>query len=339
MMLDVFTEPDTVTCILCRATVSIRKGNKARFFNHISHDHEVHYDMDLFFVVSFLSEVQKETVIDIISKKFDKKERSIKPKDLGENKMQHDESMNHNTQTEVQMTERESSLPKTENHESLDEVSTTQTEVQMTVEESSIPKTENHESLDEVSTLKTEKAPLDVEADLSDDLETCSTCDMILPRKLMQSHINIKHTLGLYEKIQCKICTKKVTKQIFKMHMKRVHKIPYSELQDKADFGESQVDNSTTDKNVEDTESLSLYTKCKLCFKTVKNSGYKRHLKSVHTGNLFNCPLCYLGFKEERCKNQHLVRVHKDEEYLMNLNREPNFSEADCTVNCPNCHV
>ena len=36
MMLDIFTEPDTVTCILCRATVSIRKGDKARFFNHIS---------------------------------------------------------------------------------------------------------------------------------------------------------------------------------------------------------------------------------------------------------------------------------------------------------------
>ena len=84
-MLDIFTEPDTVFCILCRATVSVRKGDKARFFNHISLDHEVHYDMDLFYVVSFLSEAQKETVINIISKKFDRKERSIKPKDVGEN--------------------------------------------------------------------------------------------------------------------------------------------------------------------------------------------------------------------------------------------------------------
>ena len=121
------------------------------------------------------------------------------------------------------------------------------------------------------------------------------------------------------------------------MHMKRVHKIPYSQLQYQAEMGDSQVDDATANRNVEDTESVSLYTKCKLCFKTVKNSGYKRHLKSVHSGNLFHCPLCYLGFKEERCKNQHLVKVHKDEEYLMNLNREPNFSEADCTVNCPNC--
>ena len=70
MMLDIFTEPDTVTCILCRATVSIRNGDKARFFNHISLDHEVHYDMDLFFVVSFLNSDQKNTVIDIINEKL-----------------------------------------------------------------------------------------------------------------------------------------------------------------------------------------------------------------------------------------------------------------------------
>ena len=66
-MLDTFTQPETVTCVLCRATVSIRKGDKARFFNHISLDHEVHYDMDLFYVVSFLTQTQRSNVIDIIS--------------------------------------------------------------------------------------------------------------------------------------------------------------------------------------------------------------------------------------------------------------------------------
>ena len=83
-MVSPFSPPPSLTCILCRATISIRKGDKARFFSHISHDHEVHYDMDLFFVVSFLSEAQKETVINIISKKFDRKDKSTNPKDFGE---------------------------------------------------------------------------------------------------------------------------------------------------------------------------------------------------------------------------------------------------------------
>ena len=65
-----FTAPQAVTCVLCRATVSVRKGDKARFFNHISHDHEVHYDMELFYVLSYLDEKEKETVVSLINQKL-----------------------------------------------------------------------------------------------------------------------------------------------------------------------------------------------------------------------------------------------------------------------------
>ena len=70
MQLDVFTAPQAVTCVLCRATVSVRKGDKARFFNHISHDHEVHYDMELFYVLSYLGDTQREAAVTIINQKF-----------------------------------------------------------------------------------------------------------------------------------------------------------------------------------------------------------------------------------------------------------------------------
>ena len=65
-----FMAPQAVTCVLCRATVSVRKGDKARFFNHISHDHEVHYDMELFYVLSYLDEKEKETVVSLINQKL-----------------------------------------------------------------------------------------------------------------------------------------------------------------------------------------------------------------------------------------------------------------------------
>ena len=70
MQLDVFTAPQAVTCVLCRATVSVRKGDKARFFNHISHDHEVHYDMELFYVLSYLGDTQREAAVTIINQRF-----------------------------------------------------------------------------------------------------------------------------------------------------------------------------------------------------------------------------------------------------------------------------
>ena len=320
MMLDIFTEPDTVTCILCRATVSIRKGDKARFFNHISIDHEVHYDMDLFYVVSFLSEAQKDTVINIISKKFDRKEKSNnnKPKDDEESKKQ---------QT---------------------------TEIQLTDTKTSIPKKENTDLAEEVLILKPEKDPLDVEETNHDDdtnttnieafvtnandEEKCSTCDLMLPKKVMQAHINIEHKLQYYTKYTCKICMKTMNKQNYKRHMKLVHKISNSQLQAACrDQGENDsrisshvVDESTLNKETE-------HTTCKLCFRTLKKSTFQRHMK-LHSGQTScRCPLCYIRFSEERGRNHHFVTVHKDEEHLLNSNREPNFSEADCNVFCPDC--
>ena len=106
----------------------------------------------------------------------------MKPQDFGENEKQHDDSTHQNIKT---------------------------------LKDSSIiiPKTENNENLEEVAILKTEKDPLDIdetiletssstniEANLNEDEERCSTCEMILPKKLMEAHINIEHTLGLYEK-------------------------------------------------------------------------------------------------------------------------------------------
>ena len=70
MRLNIIGEPDKVTCILCRATVSHRNGDKARFLKHISIDHEVHYDTDLIYVVSFLSNDQKNMLINLISEQI-----------------------------------------------------------------------------------------------------------------------------------------------------------------------------------------------------------------------------------------------------------------------------
>ena len=35
-MMAEFERPNVVVCILCKGSVSVRKGDKTRFFNHIS---------------------------------------------------------------------------------------------------------------------------------------------------------------------------------------------------------------------------------------------------------------------------------------------------------------
>ena len=75
-MLSQFDKPPIIICVLCRGSVSVRKGDKSRFYNHISQDHEVHYDMELFFTLSYLEEQEKETFITVMNKKIDNKKQT-----------------------------------------------------------------------------------------------------------------------------------------------------------------------------------------------------------------------------------------------------------------------
>ena len=61
-MITGFSAPQTVICILCKAWVSVKKGDKTRFFHHVSNDHEVHHDFDLIFSFSKLNEQDKHTI-------------------------------------------------------------------------------------------------------------------------------------------------------------------------------------------------------------------------------------------------------------------------------------
>ena len=69
-MLSDFTAPPTVTCFLCKAWISVKKGDKSRFFNHLSSDHEVHFDMTLLYVISYMTEKEKDTVIGLMNQRL-----------------------------------------------------------------------------------------------------------------------------------------------------------------------------------------------------------------------------------------------------------------------------
>ena len=71
-MLTEFSRPKTVTCILCRGSVSVKKGDKTRFFSHISHDHEVHHDLELLFALSFMTVNEKEKVINLMKARIER---------------------------------------------------------------------------------------------------------------------------------------------------------------------------------------------------------------------------------------------------------------------------
>ena len=62
-MLHQFTPPPTVTCFLCKAWISVKEGDKSRFLHHVSSDHEVHFDLELLYVLSTMKEGQREAIL------------------------------------------------------------------------------------------------------------------------------------------------------------------------------------------------------------------------------------------------------------------------------------
>ena len=66
-MLSEFSKPKAIVCLLCQAWVSVRRGDKTRFFQHVSSDHEVHFDLELLFSLSSLRQTQKRTVVATIN--------------------------------------------------------------------------------------------------------------------------------------------------------------------------------------------------------------------------------------------------------------------------------
>ena len=66
-MLSEFSKPKAIVCLLCQAWVSVRKGDKTRFFQHVSSDHEVHFDLELLFSLSSLQQTQKRSVVATIN--------------------------------------------------------------------------------------------------------------------------------------------------------------------------------------------------------------------------------------------------------------------------------
>ena len=276
--------------------------------------------MELFYVVSFLSKAQKDTVINIISKKFDKKEKSNKnkQKEPVEHEKQYDDS-NQKPSTEIQDSKTQSDSPKTERDETLEEILILKTE----------------EAKDPLNIDETIHEPIS-STKQKDDEEKCNFCDMILPKKVMHAHYNIEHKPRLSKRFSskictCKICKKKVSRHSYKRHMRLVHKISNSQLEASGDQAESDEDIHS-----KETENKLVNIKCKICFMTVSKRTLSRHMRE-HSGYLISCPLCYISLTDKRWKNKHIATVHKDEEHLLNTDRDPNFSKDDCHVFCPDC--
>ena len=347
MQLDVFTAPQAVTCVLCRATVSVRKGDKARFFNHISHDHEVHYDMELFYVLSYLDEKEKETVISLINQKLlgnsnqgsDKEDEFTDTLDAGN--MSSDEGIDQSTG---------SSESQAENHSEESEIT-----IEETAEEESQSRVKevNHSTKNggtPVNSTKTISRPKTIE---------CKFCEKrVREGSNMSRHMKIVHNIGKseLEKLKLTVDDKIRALNKSKIQLQNVKKEPIEntnkssmEIPQDSPLLAKPIESvlkmiQDNDRNKVETNNATPranedgYRNCKICFIKVKNTYYKRHLQTVHSGRLHPCALCYFSFCRKDNLKHHHETVHKDDLHFLDEEKNPKFSKSECKFQCSKCN-
>ena len=343
MILDIFTEPETVTCVLCRATVSIRKGDKARFFNHISHDHEVHYNMNLFYVVSFLSQEQIETVIDIIDRVKDQSEESQEDDTLQESSELSEETADKVAdQDEEEEAEAEERNIKKEEHfddQGQEEVSEKEHSapylqiIKKHYQSTNFDLNNTKEGEEEVTTSCTEEASKKANDLLSPSKrkQKCSECNLFVSKKNMGIHMKSKHKAPTqangHEVIPCSLCDKRLRRDNLKRHLNIVHKIGKAE-QKKLNLDEiegkkspEKVSNCSAEKDVEIKRET-------LDFASIIINKIKANESPKKEGNtsVRKCKLCSKIIK--RTYYRRHLRRHKNDKSKANHNESKILQNA-----------
>ena len=326
--------PTAVTCILCHATVSVRKGNKERFLSHVNHDHEVHYDTELLYALSFMTEQEKQTVINIMHKRMSDTEEAVE---------------------DSKVVEREAVI-------SLEESVILDTSTEDITEPETPPANTEEEKV-----VKTEP-PVKIERKQKQSNKVqCPKCDVMVPKKTLKIHLKLKHfltTAGLSGRYtSCKFCDKMMRKDSLARHLRQVHR---ASKEDHETLARREVENEDSPANTKiKTEVMEEVTavpepaappveakptlshsvdgkkmrKCKICFKTVRVTGYSRHLKEKHSGIIHKCKLCHVRLMRKEYIKKHMEAQHKNDKHLLDSQLNPTFSKSDCKFECPECKI
>ena len=338
--------PSAVTCVLCHATVSVRNGNKERFLSHLSHDHEAHYDRELFYALSFMTEQEKQTLMNIMDKRMSGTEEAGETSDRAEDsKVAEGES--------VAMI-------------SLDESVILDTSITTTETTEPIPITN---TTVEENVVKTE-CPVKTERKQS-SRSKCPKCELMLPKKNLKIHLKLKHktpSVGLSGRYtSCKFCDKMMRKDSLARHLRQVHRSSKEDHEtlarreaETADSqaatkiktevmeevtGVAEAAGAVTQADAKPTQSHSgelegkKQRKCKICFKTVRVTGYSRHLKEKHSGIIHKCKLCHVRLVRKQYVKKHMEAQHKNDKHLLDSQMNPTFSKSDCKFECTECNI
>ena len=306
-MLAEFERPNVVVCILCKGTVSVRKGDKTRFFNHISIDHEVHFDLDLFYAISFMSDTEKTKIIQLLATfvqlRLQKETKSDEVENLeqanhyatsvvSENMEQTHSGTNTSAAENIEKTHPETITDVTENMEQAPPNSETGDEENIIVHI-------NPETVLEINS-NDEDSEEERECAIDGSINADETDDSALPISsplTSEKPIEIMTELVPFappKREKCRKCSKMILSKQLRIHMKTKH---------------------------------SKQICCRICSNFIFKSNFRRHMLEVHT-DFKDCEFCEqmvrIFYMEKHLKKEHAI----DRACHLKLNSSPEDTGA-----------
>ena len=336
-MLSDFTAPPTVTCFLCKAWISVKKGDKTRFFNHISNDHEVHFDMELLYAISYMTDKEKETVIGLMN------QRVINPDTSADQT-----SSEPGTETEVMEEGDEVTL---DEDEELEKVSQMIKKKPRPADNKPAPLISRPASSEDKETVApagdfTKSSMLDVKINENGEMR-CTKCPVAVSRKTLRKHMQNQHRMKL-----CRFCEKYMGIGNFARHLRTIHKkntLDHEKLSKvktavKVETSVQPTPGQQQPAEVSESKSegmrdKSKFKRCKLCFKITSVQNFERHLREKHTGVRHSCSLCYMTFSRLYIVKDHITAHHSGDKHLLREDQSPTFTSSDCQVDCASCDL
>ena len=306
-MMAEFERPNVVVCILCKGSVSVRKGDKTRFFNHISIDHEVHFDLDLFYAISFMSDTEKTQFVELLYVRLQKETNSDELENL--------EQTNHCASSDVvenmEQTNTETSSVVSENMEQTysgintsvaENINKTQPETNTVIaenKEQTTPKSNSgfEEHMKEHTNPQTVLEINSNDKDPEEETECVSegsinAVENVIEKQMPSKDSTLPNSFPLFaekpmeiktelvrfappKREKCRKCSKMILSKSLRIHMKTKHK--------------KQIC-------------------CKICNKFISKSNLRRHILKVHT-DYKDCDFCEQMVLISHMEN-HLQEVH-----------------------------
>ena len=296
-MLAEFGRPNVVVCILCKGSVSVRNGDKTRFFNHISIDHEAHFDFDLFYAISFMSDREKNKFVELLYLKLQKEENSG---------TQHGASSD--VKENVEQIHPETKIVVPENKE-------------QTLHKSNYGFEENiieGKNPGKVPEIKSEEKYSNVEMECSME-GSVNSAENVNEKQMSITESKMSQNSDIQVKIINQNLNQDIELPITKSKPEIILNSPPKKTQLKKELVKNKLCDQC-DKKYHKTYELMYHIRtfhegvklsCDKCnYKSMRKASLTQHIRSVHDGIRYKCNQCNSEFKGKEHLKEHISAVH-----------------------------